>query len=115
MKVIILAGGQGTRISEETQTKPKPMVLINGKPLIWHLMNVFSLQGFRDFVISSGYKSEVIEEWFLNQMILDSKANKMSVEVFNTGVNTQTGGRISEVLKLLSSQKIFCCIKYFMS
>lgn len=101
-----MAGGLGTRISEETQTKPKPMVLINGKPLIWHLMNVFSLQGFRDFVISSGYKSEVIEEWFLNQMILDSKANKMSVEVFNTGVNTQTGGRISEVLKLLSSQKI---------
>ena len=101
-----MAGGLGTRISEETQTKPKPMVLINGKPLIWHLMNVFSLQGFRDFVISSGYKSEVIEEWFLDQIILDSKANKMSVEVFNTGLNTQTGGRISEVLKLLPSQKI---------
>jgi glucose-1-phosphate cytidylyltransferase len=106
MKVLIMAGGLGTRISEETETKPKPMVLINGKPLIWHLMNVFSLQGLRDFVISSGYKSEVIEEWFSNQIILDSQNNKMVIEVFNTGLNTQTGGRISEVLKLLPSQKI---------
>lgn len=106
MKVLIMAGGLGTRISEETETKPKPMVLINGKPLIWHLMNVFSLQGLRDFVISSGYKSEVIEEWFSNPIILDSQNNKMVIEVFNTGLNTQTGGRISEVLKLLPSQKI---------
>ena len=106
MKVLIMAGGLGTRISEETQTKPKPMVLINGKPLIWHLMNVFSLQGLRDFVISSGYKSEVIEEWLSNQIILDSQNNEMVIEVFNTGLNTQTGGRISEVLKLLPSQKI---------
>ena len=106
MKVLIMAGGLGTRISEETETKPKPMVLIDGKPLVWHLMNVFSLQGLRDFVISSGYKSEVIEEWSSNQIILDSQNNKMVIEVFNTGLNTQTGGRISEVLKLLPSQKI---------
>ena len=106
MKVLIMAGGLGTRISEETETKPKPMVLIDGKPLVWHLMNIFSLQGLRDFVISSGYKSEVIEEWFSNPIILDSQNNKMVIEVFNTGLNTQTGGRISEVLKLLPSQKI---------
>ena len=63
MKIIILAGGLGTRISEETENKPKPMVLINDPPILWHLMNISSLQGFNDFIISTGYKSEVIEKW----------------------------------------------------
>ena len=71
MKVIIIAGGYGTRISEETEDKPKPMVLINDKPIIWHLMNIFSLQGFNEFIISTGYKSEVIENWVNQNEILD--------------------------------------------
>ena len=63
MKVIILAGGLGTRISEETENKPKPMVLIDDKPIIWHLMNIFAKQGFHEFLIATGYKGNVIDEW----------------------------------------------------
>lgn len=63
MKIVILAGGLGTRISEETEDKPKPMVLINKKPLIWHLMNIFAKQNYNEFIIASGYKGEVIEKW----------------------------------------------------
>ena len=66
MKVIILAGGLGTRISEETDNKPKPMVLLDEKPIIWHLMNTYASQGFSDFVIATGYKKEVIEDWVAN-------------------------------------------------
>ena len=63
MKVIILAGGLGTRISEETETKPKPMVLLDDKPIIWHLMNIYGTQGYDDFIIATGYKGEVISNW----------------------------------------------------
>jgi glucose-1-phosphate cytidylyltransferase len=101
-----MAGGLGTRISEETENKPKPMVLINDKPMIWHLMNIFSLQGFNDFIVSSGYKSEIIEKWFLNNDVLDLNNRKMNVEIINTGLNTQTGGRIAEVMKMLPPQRI---------
>ena len=66
MKVILLAGGLGTRIAEETDTKPKPMVLIDGKPILWHLMNIFASQGHVDFVIATGYKGEVIHDWVAN-------------------------------------------------
>ena len=93
MKVIIIAGGLGTRISEETDDKPKPMVLINGQPILWHLMNIFSLQGFNDFVISTGYKSEVIEKWVSKNKILDSNFEKMNIDTLDTGLHTQTGGR----------------------
>ncbi len=106
MKVIIIAGGLGTRISEETEDKPKPMVLINNKPIIWHLMNIFCLQGLNDFIISTGYKSEVIENWIQNNQILDSSYKKMKIEIVNTGLNTQTGGRISEVMKTLPGEKV---------
>ncbi len=106
MKVIIIAGGLGTRISEETEDKPKPMVLISNKPIIWHLMNIFSLQGFSDFIISTGYKSEVIENWVQNNRILDSNSKKMNISTINTGINTQTGGRISEVMKTLPKDKV---------
>ncbi len=106
MKVIIIAGGLGTRISEETEDKPKPMVLINNKPIIWHLMNIFSLQGFNEFIISTGYKSEVIESWVQNNIILDSKQNKMQIKTVNTGLRTQTGGRISEIMKKLPKEKV---------
>ena len=106
MKVIIIAGGLGTRISEETEDKPKPMVLINNKPIIWHLMNIFCLQGLNDFIISTGYKSEVIENWIQNNQILDSSYKKMKIKIVNTGLNTQTGGRISEVMKTLPGEKV---------
>ena len=106
MKVIIIAGGLGSRISEETGDKPKPMVLINNKPIIWHLMNIFCLQGLNEFIISTGYKSEVIETWVRNGQILDSSFNKMNISTINTGLHTQTGGRISEVMKTLPEEKV---------
>ena len=106
MKVIIIAGGLGTRISEETDDKPKPMVLINGQPILWHLMNIFSLQGFNDFVISTGYKSEVIEKWVSKNKILDSNFEKMNIDTLDTGLHTQTGGRISEVMKVLPNERV---------
>lgn len=106
MKVIIIAGGLGTRIAEETEDKPKPMVLINDKPIIWHLMNIFCLQGLSDFIISTGYKSEVIENWVQNNQILDSNSKKMNIKIINTGLNTQTGGRITEVMKVLTEEKV---------
>jgi glucose-1-phosphate cytidylyltransferase len=106
MKIIIIAGGLGTRISEETEDKPKPMVLINDKPIIWHLMNIFCLQGFNEFIISTGYKSEVIENWVKNNKIQDSNSNLMKIQTIDTGLNTQTGGRISEVMKTLPGEKV---------
>ena len=106
MKVIIIAGGLGTRISEETEDKPKPMVLINNKPIIWHLMNTFSLQGLSEFIISTGYKSEVIENWVQDNRILDSNSNEMKISTINTGLHTQTGGRISGVMKTLPQEKV---------
>ena len=106
MKVIIIAGGLGTRISEETDDKPKPMVLINGQPILWHLMNIFSLQGFNDFIISTGYKSEVIEDWVGNNKIMNSLSREMSISILNTGLTTQTGGRISEVMKTLPGESV---------
>ena len=106
MKVIIIAGGLGTRIAEETEDKPKPMVLINDKPIIWHLMNIFCLQGLNHFIISTGYKSEVIENWVQNNQILDSNSEKMNIKIINTGLNTQTGGRITEVMKALTEEKV---------
>jgi len=106
MKVIIIAGGLGTRISEETEDKPKPMVLINNKPIIWHLMNIFCLQGLSEFIISTGYKSEVIENWIQDNKILDSNSNEIKISTINTGLHTQTGGRISEVMKTLPQEKV---------
>jgi glucose-1-phosphate cytidylyltransferase len=106
MKVIIIAGGLGTRIAEETEDKPKPMVLINNKPIIWHLMNIFCLQGLNEFIISTGYKSEVIDTWIQSKQILDSNFNKMNISTINTGLHTQTGGRISEVMKTLPQEKV---------
>ena len=92
MKTILLAGGLGTRISEETDTKPKPMVLIHGKPLLWHLMNVYARQGYTDFVIATGYKGEVIHRW-----VADLQEN-WNVQALDTGENTQTGGRIKQCI-----------------
>ena len=85
MKTIILAGGFGTRISEETESKPKPMVMIDNKPLIWHVMNIYASQGFDDFVIAAGYKAEVIDNWVKN---LNTEWN---IVVIDTGLETMTG------------------------
>lgn len=101
MKTIILAGGLGTRISEETFDKPKPMVLIDGQPILWHLMNIFAAQGFKDFVIAAGYKSEVIIEW------AESLPSSWSVQVLDTGLNTQTGGRIKLCMENFPAEKYF--------
>lgn len=101
MKTILLAGGLGTRISEETSDKPKPMVLIDGQPILWHLMNIFAKQGFTDFVIAAGYKSEVIENWVKNLN------HDWDIEVVDTGVNTQTGGRIKLCVDRFSDETFF--------
>lgn len=111
MKVIILAGGLGTRISEETNDKPKPMVLIDDKPILWHLMNIFGTQGFDEFVLALGYRGDVIKRWLLDlndlsgDIKIDTSNKKVShlgqsselswkVTALETGLNTQTGGRI---------------------
>ena len=100
MKVIIIAGGKGTRIMEETVAKPKPMVEIAGKPILWHIMNIFSLQGFNDFIISTGYLHEVIEKWVENSEDLrNSNGDKLNIKSIFTGEDTQTGGRIGEIMK----------------
>jgi glucose-1-phosphate cytidylyltransferase len=103
MKVIILAGGLGTRISEETIDKPKPMVLINGKPILWHLMNIFAVQGFDDFVIACGYKGEVIKDWADKQ----SKDSGWKIHALDTGLDTQTGGRIKKCIEFIGDEKVF--------
>ena len=100
MKVVILAGGLGTRISEETVDKPKPMVLIDDKPILWHIMNIYSQQGFDDFVVATGYKGEVISEW------VSTLDTTWSITPIDTGLDTQTGGRIRKCMDLNPGQKI---------
>lgn len=114
MKVVILAGGFGTRISEESQLKPKPMVEICGKPILWHIMKYYSSFGFNEFIICCGYKQYVIKEWFANYFLHNSDItfdftsdNKMivhknytepwKVTLVDTGLNTMTGGRIKRI------------------
>ena len=111
MKVVILAGGFGTRISEESHLKPKPMIEIGGKPILWHIMKEYSYYGFNDFIICCGYKQHVIKEWFAdyylynsdvtfdfcnnNEMIVHNNvAEPWKVTLVDTGLNTMTGGRI---------------------
>ena len=99
MKVIILAGGLGTRISEETDTKPKPMVLLDNKPILWHLMSIYAKQGFDDFVIAAGYKSEVIQEWVTRSQF------DWNVKVLETGLHTQTGGRLKQCIEAFPDEE----------
>jgi glucose-1-phosphate cytidylyltransferase len=96
MKVIILAGGFGTRISEETEHKPKPMVLLDDKPILWHVMSIYALQGFTDFVIATGYKGEVIHEW------VSKLQSNWTVQAIDTGLETQTAGRILQIIEKYS-------------
>lgn len=100
MKVIILAGGLGTRISEETTDKPKPMVKVDGKPILWHIMNIYAKQGLNDFVIATGYKGEVISEW------VNSLKTNWSIDAIDTGLETQTGGRIKKCMNIFPGEKV---------
>ena len=120
MKVVILAGGLGTRLSEETDIKPKPMVEIGGKPVLWHIMKIYSHYGFNDFVVCLGYKGYVIKEYFANYFlhqsdvtinlrennmeIHQSKAEPWKITLVDTGLNTMTGGRIKRVQKYIGSE-----------
>lgn len=100
IKVIILAGGLGTRISEETTDKPKPMVLLDDKPILWHIMSIFAKQGHTDFIIAAGYKVEVISDWALT---LETEWN---IQTINTGLDTQTGGRIKQCMELFPRERM---------
>lgn len=100
MKAIILAGGLGTRISEETMDKPKPMVQIAGKPMLWHIMSIFASQGVDDFIIATGYKAEVIQEW------VKTVKEPWKIQALETGLNTQTGGRILECMKSIPGERV---------
>jgi glucose-1-phosphate cytidylyltransferase len=102
MKIIILAGGLGTRISEETGTKPKPMVSIGNKPIIWHLMSVFAKQGYSEFILALGYKQEIVREWLQK---FDNPLN-WKIDPLDTGLDTQTGGRIKQCIEKYPNERV---------
>lgn len=121
MKVVILAGGFGTRISEESIYKPKPMIEIGGMPILWHIMKIYSHYGFNEFIICAGYKQHVIKEWFAdyflhtsditfdftkgNEIFVHNKhAEPWKVTVVDTGLNTQTGGRVKRIRDYIGKQ-----------
>lgn len=121
MKVVILAGGYGTRISEESYSKPKPMIEIGGKPILWHIMKEYSHWGFNDFIVCCGYKQHVIKEWFADYYLHNSDVtfdftanNKMTVHnnvaepwkvtLVDTGLDTMTGGRIKRIEKYIGNE-----------
>ena len=121
MKVVLLAGGFGTRISEESMAKPKPMVEINGQPILWHIMKEYSYYGFKEFIICAGYKQHVIKEYFANYYLYHSDitfdfsnenfmtihnnvAEPWKVTIVDTGLNTMTGGRIKRVRDYINGE-----------
>lgn len=124
MKAVILAGGLGTRLSEETTTRPKPMVEIGGRPILWHIMKLYSYHGINDFIICCGYKGYVIKEYFANYFLhmsdvtFDMRNNSMevhhkraepwSVTLVDTGDNTMTGGRLRRVRDYIGDESEFC-------
>ena len=127
MKAVILAGGFGTRISEESEYKPKPMIEIGGMPILWHIMKTYSYYGINEFIICAGYKQHVIKEWFAdyflhtsditfdftqgNKMIVhDQHAESWKVTVVDTGLNTMTGGRVKRIKKFVGDEPF--CLTY---
>lgn len=124
MKAVILAGGLGTRIAEETHLKPKPMIEIGGKPILWHIMKMYSAHGVHDFVICCGYKGYLIKEYFANYFLhmsdvtFDMASNSMEVHeqkaepwrvtLVDTGENTMTGGRLKRVTRYIENEEAFC-------
>lgn len=125
MKVVLLAGGFGSRISEESQFKPKPMIEIGGKPILWHIMKEYAFYGYTDFIICAGYKQEYIKEWFANYFLhnsdvtFDYRGNKNDmtihssncepwrVTIVDTGYNTMTGGRLKRIQKYVGNEPFF--------
>lgn len=124
MKVVLLAGGLGTRISEESHLKPKPMIEIGEKPILWHIMKEYSFYGFNEFIICAGYKQHVIKEWFADYYLHNSditfdftQKNKMivhnnvsepwKVTIVDTGLNTMTGGRVKRIRKYVGDESFF--------
>jgi glucose-1-phosphate cytidylyltransferase len=124
MKAVILAGGLGTRISEETHLKPKPMIEIGGKPILWHIMKVYSAHGINDFIVCCGYKGYVIKEYFANYFLhtsdvtFDMKNNRMEVHeryaepwrvtLVDTGEESMTGGRLKRIENYVRDEEAFC-------
>lgn len=124
MKAVILAGGLGTRISEETSTRPKPMVEIGGRPILWHIMKIYSAHGINDFVVCCGYKGYVIKEYFANYFLhmsdvtFDMQKNEMEVHqhhgepwrvtLVDTGEDTLTGGRLKRIADYVKDEEAFC-------
>lgn len=124
MKAVILAGGLGTRLSEETTTRPKPMVEIGGKPILWHIMKMYSAHGVNDFIICCGYKGYLIKEYFANyflhmsditfnmrdntMQVHDRRAESWNVTLVDTGENSMTGGRLRRVADYLRDEEAFC-------
>lgn len=121
MKVVILAGGYGTRISEESHLKPKPMIEIGGKPILWHIMKEYSYYGFNDFIICCGYKQNIIKQWFADYYLYNSDVtfdfsdnNKMTIHnnvaepwkvtLVDTGLDTLTGGRVKRIEKYIGDE-----------
>jgi glucose-1-phosphate cytidylyltransferase len=123
MKAVILAGGFGSRLSEETSLRPKPMVEVGGKPILWHIMNIYSAYGVNEFVIALGYKAEVIKEYFLNFYALNNDISidltsgrttihegnqpQWKVHLVDTGLYTETGGRLKRLAKWLDKDETF--------
>lgn len=123
MKVVILAGGLGTRLSEETQVKPKPMVEIGGKPILWHIMKIYSHYGFNDFIICLGYKGYHIKEWFNNHYLhnndvtfnlennsietIKNRGEKWKVTMVDTGDDSMTGGRLKRIQEHVGNERFF--------
>ena len=124
MKAVILAGGFGTRISEESHLKPKPMIEIGDKPILWHIMKIYGSYGITDFIVCAGYKQHVIKEWFSNYALYNSdvtfdfRSNGMTVHnnesepwtvtIADTGLNTMTGGRVKRIRRFLDEDEPFC-------
>lgn len=124
MKAVLLAGGFGTRLSEETATRPKPMIEIGGRPILWHIMKLYSTHGINDFVICLGYRGYVIKEWFANYFLYNSdvtfdmrdhsmrvhraSAEPWTVTLIDTGEETMIGGRIKRILPYVNDDPAFC-------
>ncbi len=123
MKAVILAGGFGTRLAEETDMRPKPMVEVGGKPMLWHIMNVFSANGVNEFIIALGYKGEIVKEYFLNYYAINNdisidlaagqttihagKQPNWKVHLIDTGLHTQTGGRLKRLKNWFDEDETF--------